>query len=87
VKIDQPVVLRKRISGEGLVLGRSLIHVSKGASLTIVEVLEGELSGNGNGYLNAVEEVFVEEGAALTLVGIDLTQGKTTRIRDLFGIQ
>ena len=77
VKIDQPVVLRKRISGEGLILDRSLIHVSKGASLTIVEVLEGELAGNGNGYLNAVEEVLIEEGAALTLVGIDLTQGKT----------
>jgi len=76
-KIDQPVVLRKRISGEGLILDRTFVHVSKGASLTIVEVLEGELAGNGNGYLNAVEEVFVEEGAALTLVGIDLTQGTT----------
>jgi Fe-S cluster assembly protein SufD len=76
-KIDQPVVLRKHVSGEGLVLDRSLIHVAREASLTIVEVLEGELTGNGNGYLNAVKEVLVEEGAALTLVEIDLTRGTT----------
>lgn len=73
-RVPEPLILTRRLSGEGLVLERILIHLSKGASLTLIEVLEG--SQENGGYLNSVEEIILEDGAELNLVNVNLTEGE-----------
>lgn len=73
VECSEPVIIRKRLKGVGLVLERSSIHLSPGASLTLVEVLEG--GQESDGYINTVQEVILDDGAELNFIEVILTEG------------